>query len=34
MVVLDFELFDVGVDLPGKRMTLLGDGAIDAVAAP
>jgi hypothetical protein len=34
MVVLDFGLCWVGVDLPGNRITLLGGGATDAVAAP
>lgn len=34
MLVLDLVGSEDGVDLPGKRMTLLGGGALDAVAAP
>ena len=34
VLVLEFELWGGGVDLPGKRMTLLGGVATEAVAAP
>ena len=34
MPVLELGMSDEGVDLPGKRMTLLGGGAFEAVAAP
>ena len=32
--VLEFGLSDEGVDLPGKRITLVVGGALEAVAAP
>ena len=34
MLVVDLLTFSVGIDLPDKGMTLLGDAAWDAVAAP